>query len=329
MNDADMAGLEASYDFMEEANFRALMPVVGRRHAPFFARLSAGQLQQRCGTAENFYAGGVIDYFGGSFHPRKLLNGLARALQKKGVQFFQHAEAQALDFPDHRVTVFCENGAAIQADRVFMANAYARHINGDALERAIFLYDYVVVVELPEKSNVLASTTVLSDVRDPCFYARRHGRRLYMGYAETAEASPEITRNVARQTLEEAQRIFPGLRVLGEHDIKSAWSGRVFYTSDDYPFVERRHNGKVTTFAAPSDHGNSLAVKVGQLVGDLVAHSLLKPASEEDVRSRYRTRRQLKLFEGFPKGLRLRPGMRYQEAAADESEPPRDDGADI
>src|SRR4051812_29161791 len=74
-----------------------------------------------------------------------------RALQKKGVRFFQQTEAQALDFPDHRVTVFCENGAAIQADRVFLANAYARHINGDALERAIFLYDYVVVVELPEK----------------------------------------------------------------------------------------------------------------------------------------------------------------------------------
>ena len=167
LNDADMASLEASYDFMEQSNFRALMPVVGRRHAPFFKRLSARELQKRCGTAEDFYAGGVIDYFGGSFHPRKLLNGLARSLQKKGVRFFQHTEAQALDFPDHRVTVFCENGAAIQADRVFMANAYARHINGDALERAIFLYDYVVVVELPEKSNVLASTTVLSDHARP------------------------------------------------------------------------------------------------------------------------------------------------------------------
>ena len=28
-----------------------------------------------------------------------------------------------------------------------------------------------------------------------------------------------------------------------------------------------------------------------------------------------RERQQLRLFEGFPKGLRLRPGMRYQEAA--------------
>ena len=324
LNDADMASLEASYDFMEQSNFRALMPVVGRRHAPFFERLSARQLQKRCGTAEDFYAGGVIDYFGGSFHPRKLLNGLARALQKKGVRFFQHTEAQALDFPDHRVTVFCGNGAAIQADRVFMANAYARHINGDALERAIFLYDYVVVVELPEKSNVLAATSVLSDLRDPCFYARRHGRRLYMGYVESAETSPEMTADVARQTLEEAKRIFPALRELGEHDIKSAWSGRVFYTSDDYPFVERRHDGRVITFAAPSDHGNALALKVGQLVGDLVAHSLLEPASDEDVRSRYRARQQLKLFEGFPKGLRLRPGMRYQEAASDGSDPPPD-----
>ena len=114
------------------------------------------------------------------------------------------------------------------------------------------------------------------------------------------------------------------MRALGEHEIKSAWSGRVFYTSDDYPFVERRHDGRVITFAAPSDHGNALALKVGQLVGDLVAHSLLEPASDEDVRSRYRARQQLKLFEGFPKGLRLRPGMRYQEAASDGSDPPPD-----
>jgi glycine/D-amino acid oxidase-like deaminating enzyme len=199
-----------------------------------------------------------------------------------------------------------------------MANAYARHINGDALERAIFLYNYVVVVDLPKDGDVLAGTTVLSDTRDPCFYARRQGRRLYMGYVETAEASPEITREVARQTLDEAKRIFPALRGLSEADVADAWSGRVFYTSDDYPFVERRNNGRLTTFAAPSDHGNSLAAKVGQMVGDLAALTIVTPATDEGKRSRLRVRRQLKLFEGFPKGLRLRPGMRYQEAAAAE-----------
>ena len=35
---------------------------------------------------------------------------------------------------------------------------------------------------------------------------------------------------------------------------------------------------------------------------------------------------RLKLFEGFPKGLRLRPGMRYQEAASDGSDLPSDGG---
>ena len=321
----DNAGLESTYKFMEDANLRALMPLAGRRHAPFFQMHSADQLRKLCGTDAGFYAGGVTDFFGGSFQPRKLLNGLARSLKNRGVRFFQETEAQALDFPDHRVTVFCGNGAAIQADLVFMANAYARHINGDTLERAIFLYDYVVVVELPERANVLSGTSVLSDTRDPCFYARRQGRRLYMGYVESAESSPEITREVARRTLEEAKRIFPTLRVLGEEDITSAWSGRVFYTSDDYPFVERRYDGRVTTFAAPSDHGNSLAAKVGQLIGELAAHTIVKPASDEAKRARYRVRNQLKLFEAFPKGLRLRPGMRYQEAAAAESSEPAAD----
>ena len=190
MNEADMAGLRAAYQFMDNSNLRALMPMADNRRAPFFEILSAAQMQRRYGTAEGFYAGGIIDRFGGSFRPRKFLIGLARVLQKRGVRFFQGTEAQALDFSDsHQVSVFCGNGANIRANTLFMANAYARHINGDVLERAIFEYDYVVEVELPEGAKMLASGAVLSDTREPCFYARRHGRRLYMGYEETPETS--------------------------------------------------------------------------------------------------------------------------------------------
>ncbi|MGZ3310278.1 MAG: NAD(P)/FAD-dependent oxidoreductase, partial [Xanthobacteraceae bacterium] len=211
VDEADMAGLRAAYRFMDESNLRALMPMTDKRRARFFEILSAAQIQRRYGTAEGFYAGGVIDRFGGSFRPRKFLIGLARALQKRGVRFFQATEAQALEFSDNQVSVFCGNGANIRANTLFMANAYARHINGDVLERAIFEYDYVVAVELPEGAKILTSGTVLSDTREPCFYARRHGRRLYMGYEETPETSPEITREVARRTLAEGKRVFPAL----------------------------------------------------------------------------------------------------------------------
>jgi glycine/D-amino acid oxidase-like deaminating enzyme len=232
------------------------------------------------------------------------------------VRFFQNTEAQALDFSDDHMTIFCGSGAAIRANALFMANAYARHINGDTHERTIFTYNYVVEVELPDGTNVLTAEKALSDTRDPCFYARRHGRRLYMGYEEAAETSPEIMHGIARRTLEEGQKVFPALRTLTEHDIKNAWSGAIYYTLDDYPFVERRHGGRVITFAAPSDHGNSLATRVGQLVGKFVAASILGSRSAEDNRRRRREAQRLRLFEGFPKGLRLRPGMRYQEAAS-------------
>ena len=237
------------------------------------------------------------------------------------MRFFQATEAQALEFSDNQVSVFCGNGANIRANTLFMANAYARHINGDVLERAIFEYDYVVAIELPEGAKTLSSGTVLSDTREPCFYARRHGRRLYMGYEETPDTSPDITRDVARRTLDEGKRVFPALAAVGERDIRSAWCGRVFYTLDDYPFVERRHGGRVITFAAPSDHGNSLALRIGQLVGNTVAPSALRSRNDDDFRQRRRNSRQLRLFEDFPKGLRLRPGKRYQEAAYRETEP--------
>ena len=157
---------------------------------------------------------------------------------------------------------------------LFMANAYARHINGDVLERAIFEYDYVVAVDLPEGARTLAAGAALSDTRDPCFYARRHGRRLYMGYEEMAETSPEIMRAVAPRTLDEGKRVFPALTDMDECDIRSAWSGRVYFTLDDYPFVERRHGGRVITFAAPSDHGNALALRIGQLVGNVASQAI-------------------------------------------------------
>src|SRR5262249_49581684 len=322
MTEADMAGLETAYRFMEKSNLRALMPLSDKRRPPFFEILSAKQLQRRYGTAEGFYAGGVIDRFGGSFRPRKFLIGWTRVLRKRAVRFFQHTEAQALDFSDHQMIVFCGNGATIATTTLFMANAYARHINGDALERAIFEYNYVVEVELPEGAKTLVAGPVLSDTRDPCFYARRHGRRLYIGYEETAETSPDILRDVARRTLEEGKRIFPALRSLGERDIKSAWPGRVYYTLDDYPFVERGHGGRVITFAAPSDHGNALALRIGQLVGNVVPCSASQPKNDNDERQRRRNAQQLRLFENFPKGLRLRPRRRYQEAAFREPEPP-------
>jgi gamma-glutamylputrescine oxidase len=315
VTEVDMARVEAVYRFMERSNLRALMPLTDKRRRPFFEIFSGKQMQRRYGTAEGFYAGGVIDRFGGSFRPRKFLIGLARALEKQGVRFFQHTEAQALDFSDHQMTVFCGNGATVVANTLFMANAYARHINGDVLERAIFDYAYVVEMELPEGAEALVGGSVLSDTRDPCFYARRHGRRLYMGHEETPETSPDITRDVARRTLEEGKRIFPALRSLGESDIKRAWAGRVYYTLDDYPFVERRHGGRVITFAAPSDHGNALTLRIGQLVGDVAPHSASVPKSDNDERQRRRSAQQLRLFENFPKGLRLRPGRRYQEAA--------------
>src|SRR4029077_9758186 len=109
MNDADLAGLKANYDFMERSNFSAMMSTAQRRRRPFYQFLSGRQFERRHGTAEGFYAGGVVDYFGGSFRPRKLLHALARSLQKRGVRFFQDTEAQAIDFSDDYMTVFCGN----------------------------------------------------------------------------------------------------------------------------------------------------------------------------------------------------------------------------
>ena len=87
-------------------------------------------------------------------------------------------------------------------------------------ERSIFLYDYAIAGELPQRARMLTRERVLSDTRKPCSYARRHGNALYMGYEETAS-----TQSMALRTLEEAHRAFSGLRALTEADIQSARAG--------------------------------------------------------------------------------------------------------
>src|SRR4029453_5092285 len=154
--------------------------------------------------------------------------------------------------------------------------------------------------------HTLAVGAALSDTRDPCFHARRHGRRLYMGYEETAETSPEIMQAVARRTLDEGKRGFPALKDMDELDIRSAWSGRVYFTLDDYPFVERRPGGPAITFPAPPDHGDALALRIGQLVGNVTAQTASPPKNDEDMRRRRRNARELRLFGAFPKGVRRR-----------------------
>ena len=310
----DVGSLKASYDFMKNSNFSAMMPPAQVSRRPFYQFSTPASSRSAAAPPKPYMPAGLSISSAAAFARETATRIGAIPAQARRALLSEYRSSGARLLDDH-MTIFCGSGAAIRANALFMANAYARHINGDIHERTIFTYNYVVEVELRDGANVLTAEKVLSDTRDPCFYARRYGRRLYMGYEETAETSPEITHGVARRTLEEGQKVFPALRTLTEHDIRDAWSGAIYYTLDDYPFVERRHGGRVITFAAPSDHGNSLATRVGQLVGNFVAASILGSRSAEDNRRRRREARRLRLFEGFPKGLRLRPGMRYQEAA--------------
>jgi gamma-glutamylputrescine oxidase len=266
VSDQDMASLNAGYEFMKKSNFSPLMPPSQGQRRRFYLALDARALQERCGTAEGLYAGGIIDFFGGSFEPRKLLHGLARSLQERGVRFFQNTEAQALDFADDHMTVFCGSGTAVRANTLFMANAYARHINGDIHERTIFTYNYVGDVQPFPRSPCTGACLAGGHRSRDRAYRRRPsltpGRRLHR---------LPFCGAPARRTSDHICRAFGSRQLAGREGRADRWQpGR--------------------RFAAAS-------------------------GGEEDKRRRRREAQQLRLFEGFPKGMRLRPGMRYQEAA--------------
>jgi gamma-glutamylputrescine oxidase len=193
VSDQDMASLNAGYEFMKKSNFSPLMPPSQGQRRRIYLTLDARALQERCGTAEGLYAGGIIDFFGGSFEPRKLLHGLARSLHERGVRFFQNTEAQALDFADDHMTVFCGSGTAVRANTLFMANAYSRHINGDIHERTIFTYNYVVEASWGQRRSspiraIPASMPVVA--ASACTWASRKRLKRHLGPRSTLREEP-------------------------------------------------------------------------------------------------------------------------------------------
>jgi hypothetical protein len=54
VNETDMASLRAAYQFMDNSNLRALMPITDKRRARFFEILSAARSRGDTGRRRDF-----------------------------------------------------------------------------------------------------------------------------------------------------------------------------------------------------------------------------------------------------------------------------------
>src|SRR5258705_13926248 len=84
----------------------------------------------------------------------------------------------------------------------------------------------------------------------------------------------------------------------GKKTSRQPGRGRVYYTLDNYPFVERTPDGRLATSAAPPNHGNALAPRAGELVGGLAADAVLDPSTDQSRKQHKEHLRQLKPLAG-------------------------------
>lgn len=222
---AALAALIADAQWLA-ANGDAAIRILGRE-----------EMKEQIGSTA--YCGGYLDVRGGSIHPLDYCNGLARALQKKGVPIFVGTQVLGFDRTESSI-VLRTNRARVRAKRViFATNAYTEGSLplGD-LNRRIAPVSSSVIATVPLRpelrETLLSAGRPVSDTKHLLNYFRilENGQFVFGGRGDITGRSDDAKtyQGIERALVE----IFPQLENVG---IANRWSGMVAVTLDDFPHL--------------------------------------------------------------------------------------------
>lgn len=230
---------------------------------------------------------GVRDALGGlwsphctTVHPGRLVRGLARAVERRGVRI--HEDSRALSVCAGRVA--CEGGT-VRAEVVVLAlEAYAVDLPRRRRDRVPLRSTMIATAPLSDEQwsqiGWLRRHT-LTDARRELFYAQRTGdRRIAFGGrgapyrwgSQTEESATQLAASAAgvRQVL---TQVFPNL---ADVEITHRWSGVLGVPRDWTPSVSLDRRTGIGSAGGYSGDGVALA----QLAGRTMAHLVTRTASE-------------------------------------------------
>src|ERR1051325_11726930 len=204
------------------------------------------------------------------FHPLKYLNGLSKAIEKKGGQIFNktHAEEFKNDTSDKaKTTVKTSNGMVVSAGAIVVAtntpvNDWVTIHTKQAAYRT-----YVIGVRVPKGSVTKA---LYWDTPDPYHYVRLHdvgndevlivgGEDHKTGQADDADARFARLEAWARERFPAAE------------DVEFRWSGQIMEPIDSLAFIGRNPGDK-NIYVVTGDSGNGMThgTIAGILLTDLI-----------------------------------------------------------
>ena len=226
------------------------------------------------------YQGGVSVRGGGILDPVRLVDGLAREAERRGVRLYERSRVERIERAGSDARVRTAEGT-IDAHRIILAtSAYSHHLLPRLTRRFIPLYDYVLVSEpLTDRQRAAVGWRRRQGVTDGRaffnYYRLTRDGRILWGTSEAAYHRP----NRVDSGCDHSPAHYDALRAsfrghfpqLGELAFPYAWGGAICSTTRLTPFFGRALGGRVLYGLGFTGHG----LGTTRLAGRILAHQAL------------------------------------------------------
>lgn len=239
--------------------------------------VSREDLQQR--LLSNRYFGALHEKNAFHFHPLKYARGLARAIEQKGGQLFEHSRVTRIEDIGSLKCVHTNSGGRIQAQHVVIC--CGGYIEGlvKRLSRAVLpIATYVMATEKlgPRLQSAMRTGAAVYDTRFAFDYYRplHDTRLLWGGRISIAERTPQ---QVQALLYEDMLKVYPQLR---DVKVEYAWSGLMSYGRHKMPQLGRLENGLWYGLGF-GGHGVAPTTLAGEVLAQAIAQNQALPSGFE------------------------------------------------
>ncbi|HJS60095.1 MAG TPA: FAD-binding oxidoreductase [Vicinamibacteria bacterium] len=240
--------------------------------------LSRDQMQAE--VHSHLYEGGLFNPAGGVLDPVKLVLGLKRDAQERGVRVFENTRVGALEASGPGIVVRSDRGEVVARKAILATNAWSHELLPRLRFRFLPLYDYILVSEplagAQREAIGWRQRQGISDARSFFNYYRLtrddrvlwgtseakyySGNRVEPGHDHSEAHYSELRRSFDRH--------FPALEGL---EFPYAWGGPICATTRFTPFFGSALQGRVHYGLGYTGHG----IGTTHLAGRILAHMAL------------------------------------------------------
>ena len=250
--------------------------------APEYRLLSAEAARSEISSP--LYRGALLAPRHAVVHPIKLVEGLRREAENRGVRIFERTPVSGFSFSRRQAKIGTDRGE-VRARRVILAtNAYTHLLFPRLLKRYLPLFDYIVVSEpLSAEDREAIGWRRRASATDARtffnYYRLTSDDRILWGTSEAVyyrgnrvdsrgDRSPSHERSLS----ESFRRHFPQISPV---EFPFAWGGPICSTSRLTPFFGSAHRGALLYGLGYTGHG----IASTHLAGKLLAHMALEKES--------------------------------------------------